>query len=102
MIAADIGQETARVDRATTATRDNERQVLALVLVAILEAGAPHHDAVVEQGAVTFADAVHPFDHIGKLLDIEGSDCGDFPHLLRIVGVMSLGMMGVLESQLRI
>ena len=59
LVAFDVRQETAGFERAAALAGDDEGQVLAGVLVAVLKAGAPHHDAVVEQGAVAFAQAVH-------------------------------------------
>ena len=93
LIAFGVGQETSRVDRAAALARDDEGKVFAGVLVAVLKAGAPHHDAVVEQGAVAFAQAVHLFHHVGELGDVEGGDRGDLPDLLGFVVVMGLGVM---------
>ena len=58
---------------------DDEGKVFAGVLVAVLKAGPPHHDAVVEQRAVAFAQAVHLLHHVGELRDVECGDRGDFP-----------------------
>ena len=41
-------QEATRVDRTASLSSDDEGQVLPSVLVAILKAGSPHHDAVVQ------------------------------------------------------
>ena len=81
LIALGVGQEASRVDRAAAFAGDDEGQVFAGVLVAVLEAGAPHHDAVVEQRAVAFAEAGHLLHHVGELGDVERGDRGDFRDL---------------------
>ena len=59
-------------------------------------------DAVIKKSPITFAQAVHLLDHVGKLLDIERRNGGHFPNLFRIVVMMSLGVMLVVESEFRI
>src|SRR6185437_1715972 len=54
LVALDVGQETAGLDRAAATAGDDERKIRAGVFVAVLETGAPHHDAVVEQRAAAF------------------------------------------------
>ena len=83
-------------------TSQNEGQVFPSVLVAVFKAGAPHHDAVVQKRAVAFPQVVHLFHHVSKLLDIECCDRGHFLDLLRLVVVVSLGMVLVIESEFRI
>ena len=78
LVALGVRQEAAGLDRAAALAGDDEGQVFAGVLVAVLKSGAPHHDAVVEQGAVAFAQAGHLFHHVGELGDVEGGDRGDF------------------------
>lgn len=70
------------------------------MFVAVLQARAPEHEAVVEEGAVGFADAVHPFDHVGELRDVEGGDGGDFAHHFGAIVVVRLGVVLVFEAEL--
>ena len=49
LIAFGISQESSRVDRAASASGDDERQVSPRVIAPVFKTGAPHHDAVVEQ-----------------------------------------------------
>ncbi len=102
MIPTHVVQITSGVESAAAAASDDKREIFASVLVAILQPRAPHHDGIVQERAVAFPDALHAFDHIGELLDIERRDRGDFPHLLRVLRVVRLGMMRVLESEFRI
>ena len=60
------------------------------MVIPVLEAGAPHHDAVVEQGAVALAEAGHLFHHVGELIDVELGDGSDFRDLVGLVVVMRL------------
>ena len=50
-------------------TGDDEREIVAPVLIAVLEAGTPHHDAVVEQGAVAAAQVENVVAGLDPLLD---------------------------------
>ena len=90
LIAFDVGEEAAGVEGAAAFAGDDEGEVVAAVGVAVFEAGAPHHDAVVEERAVAFADAVHFGDHGGELGDIEGGDGGDLVEFVGFVVVMGL------------
>src|SRR5262249_14923603 len=63
---------------------------------------APHHDAVVEQRAVAFAQAGHLLHHVGELGDVEGGDGGDLADAFTVVVVMRHRVMHVAEAQLRI
>src|SRR4051794_25552407 len=79
LIAFRIRQENSRLDRATALARDDEGKVLPGVLVPVLKAGAPHHDAVVEQRPVSFAKAMHLFHHVSELSDVEGGNRRNLP-----------------------
>ncbi len=102
LIALQIGQEASRVDRTASAAREDEGQVGPAVPVAVLQARAPHHDAVVEQRAVAFPQAGHLVDHVGKLVDVEFRDRGHLRDLLRVVVVVGLGVVLVVETEFRI
>ncbi len=96
------GRKRPVCDRTAALARNDEGKILARMLVPILQAGPPHHDAVVEQRAVAFPQAVHLLHHVGELRDIECRDRGDLADLFRLVVVMSLGVMLVVESKFRI
>ncbi len=72
MIALGVWQKASRVDRTPAFAGDDEGEVGAGVFVAVFESRAPHHDAVVEQSAVPFAEAGHFLDHVSELGDVEG------------------------------
>lgn len=55
MVAFGVGEEAADADGAAAFAGDDEGQVFAAVAVAVFQAGAPHHEAVVQKGAVAFA-----------------------------------------------
>src|SRR4051794_16565525 len=57
LVSMSVREETAGLDRAAAFAGDDEGEVLACVLVPVLETGTPHHDAIVQQGAVAFAQA---------------------------------------------
>ncbi len=89
LIALDVGQESAGLDGTASLARDDEWQVLSSVTVAVFEPRSPHHDAVVEQCPITFAQAVHLLDHVGKLFDVELGDGSYFSYLILLVVVVS-------------
>lgn len=72
------------------------------MLVAVFQAAAPHHDAVVEQRAVAFTKTGHLFYHVGILVDVELRDGGDFADLLGLVVVMGGAVVRVAEAEFRI
>jgi hypothetical protein len=78
LIAFAIVQEVSPIERTAALSRDDEGKVFAGVLVPILKAGAPNHDAVVEQGAVSFVQAVHLFYHVGELGNVESGNAATF------------------------
>lgn len=93
LIAFGVGEETAGVEGASAFSGEDEGKVVAAVFVAVFEAGTPHHDAVVEESAVTFAEVGHFIDHVGKLIDVEFVDCGHFADLFLVFTVVGLGMV---------
>ncbi len=56
LIALDVGQESTGLDRTASLASDDEWQVLTRVPVAVFKTGTPHHDAVVQQRPVAFAE----------------------------------------------
>ena len=102
LITFDAGEETAGLQRAAPFAGEDEGEIVATVLVAVLEARAPHHDAVVEQGAVAFLEGVHLLHHVGVLLDVELVDRRHLPNLFLIAAVVRLRMVLVAEAQLGI
>jgi hypothetical protein len=102
LVSLHVRQESPRVDRTATFACDDEGQVGSRVSIAIFKARTPHHDAVVQQRAVAFSQAVHLFHHVGELLDVERRDCGYFSDLLRIVIVVRRRMMLVFEPEFRV
>ena len=70
--------------------------------VPVLQAGAPHHDTVIQQGPFAFPQAGHLFHHVGELGDVEGGDRGDFGDLAWLIIVVGLRVVLVLEAKLRI
>src|SRR5678815_322949 len=53
LITLNIGKEASRFDGTAALPRNHEGEVFASVLIAILEPRSPHHDAVVQQRAVS-------------------------------------------------
>ncbi len=102
LIAFGIGKESSCVYGAATFARDNEGKVFAGVFVPVLKTGAPHHDAIIEQGTLSFAQAVHLFHHVGELGDVESGDCGDLGNLVGFIVMMGLGMVLIPEPKFRI
>ena len=64
----------SHLERAAAFASNHEGEVFARVLVPVLQAGTPHHDAIVQQRAVAFAQAVHLFHHVSELGDVERGD----------------------------
>src|SRR6266481_1350720 len=102
LVAFGISQKSSRVDRTTALARDDEGKVFAGVLVPVLKARAPHHDAVIKEGAVSFAQAVHLLHHVCELSNVEGGNCLDLANLLGFVVVMGLGVVLIAEPEFRI
>jgi hypothetical protein len=93
LVGLDLRQKTSGFERAAALAGDDERKVLPGMRVAILKTGTPHHDAVVEQGAVPFAQAVHSFDHVRELGNVERVDLGDLVDFRDFVVVMGAGVV---------
>ena len=87
------GHEPAGFQRATAAARDDEGKIFAGVVVAVLEAGTPHHDAVVEECAVTLLELCHPVHHVSELGNVEGGDGRNLGLLLGLVLVVGVGVV---------
>jgi len=102
LIALDIGKKTSRFDGAPTFACDNEREVFALVLVAVFEPRTPHHDTVVEQGAFTFFQRAHLLDHVGVLVDVELVDGGHLANLFLIAALVCLRVVLIGEPKFRV
>ena len=100
MVALDASQEPAGLEDPTALPRQNEGEVFPQVLVAVLQTRAPHHDAVVEQGAVAFLQGMHLLHHVGVLVDVELINRRHFPDLFLILAVVRLRVVLVGESQL--
>ena len=74
LVGLDGVDEAAGLQRAAAFAGDDEREIFASVLVAVFEAGAPHHHAVVEQRAVAVARGFQAVDIVGEERDVEGVD----------------------------
>ena len=72
-----IREVSSRPDRTAALSGNHKGEVLTSVYVPILQPRAPHHDAVVEQRAVTLPQVRHLCHHPGKLPDVEFDDHGD-------------------------
>ena len=102
MVPFNFINKLAGLQRSAAFAGDDERQVLAGVFVAVLKSRTPHHDAIVEQRAIAFLQAVHLLHHVRELRDVEGRDRGDFIDLVFFVVVMRLRMMLAFETEFRI
>ena len=102
LITFDAGEETAGLQRAAPFAGEDEGEIVATVLVAVLEARAPHHDAVVEQGAFTFFQRAHLLDHVGVLIDVELVDGGHLANLFLIAAIVGLRVVLIGEPKFRV
>ena len=73
--------------RSRAAARQQDRQVIVVMAVAVADACAVDDHGVVEQGAVGFVDAVQLLQEIGDLLRVEFVDLRD---LIELVGVTAV------------
>ena len=85
----------------TRAARQNDRNVLGAVLVAVPDPRAKQHHRVVEQAAaVLFADVTHPGEHVGKLLAIEAVDASNLLEVLFFALMMREVVVAVADTDL--
>src|SRR6185437_8241072 len=85
----------ARLHSAAAATGQEDRQVIVIMTIAIADAAADHHHAVVEQRAFAFLGVLELLNEAGDLRHVEAIDFADGVNLVLVVAVVRHSVMAV-------
>ena len=74
-------------NRSTTASRQNQGQIVMLMPISVSEASAVNDHAVVEQRPVSLGDRFQTFQQVSELMHVKPVDLTDL-HLLCLIALM--------------